>query len=473
MTQDEPGSPIEKNEKDRSRKKQLFQAIRKQMEFYFSGPNLARDRFMSKLLQENDCIDLSLFLKFNKIRAMTNDLNTLARALRKSEVIEVTDDMKIQLKKKIQQKEDPDECTIYVEHVPPDADHDWLQSIFSSFGKVDYLSIPRFHNGRCKGFAFVEFDTPETTKSVLEEFKRLGYYMPHDIPPHELLSVVVYNQEKKVDTKEGVKETCEVEKKETSQKKGSKRKIPSGESEIPEEAKKPKIESQEKSSESQDPAQGIVSGDNSENNSVDGTVEIKKKKNRKKKKKPKKIDATSAISGFQFLSKKDWKKLRNQYLNAQRQKMVLLKKHLVQNKWKNGPSTTKPKEPDATKPDFGEVSVIPGSVVKLEYQSPIIDVKAFQKELKVNPNVSYVDLKEGATVVHVRFKSGESAADFCSSSLTPASVLEGDEEREYAEVIKRNRDLKFNSKKNKERGKDKLIRKAEQTLGKHIIFDEI
>lgn len=39
----------------RKRKKQFFNAIRNQMEFYFSDANLSKDRFLKKLIAEDPC----------------------------------------------------------------------------------------------------------------------------------------------------------------------------------------------------------------------------------------------------------------------------------------------------------------------------------------------------------------------------------------------------------------------------------
>lgn len=36
-------------------KKQIYEKLQSQMEFYFSNSNLAKDRFMSKLTQEDQC----------------------------------------------------------------------------------------------------------------------------------------------------------------------------------------------------------------------------------------------------------------------------------------------------------------------------------------------------------------------------------------------------------------------------------
>lgn len=48
------------------------------------------------------------------------------------------------------------------ENLPPELTHDHLKKVFSEFGQVVYVSIPKYRNTHAiKGFAFVEFDTPE------------------------------------------------------------------------------------------------------------------------------------------------------------------------------------------------------------------------------------------------------------------------------------------------------------------------
>lgn len=39
----------------RKRKKQFYNAIRNQMEFYFGDANLSKDRFLKKLIAEDPC----------------------------------------------------------------------------------------------------------------------------------------------------------------------------------------------------------------------------------------------------------------------------------------------------------------------------------------------------------------------------------------------------------------------------------
>lgn len=60
-TSEKPETPQEhtqdteqKFKKARHRKKQIYTKIRKQLEFYFSDSNLAKDRFLSEKAKEND-----------------------------------------------------------------------------------------------------------------------------------------------------------------------------------------------------------------------------------------------------------------------------------------------------------------------------------------------------------------------------------------------------------------------------------
>jgi La-related protein 7 len=43
---------------------------------------------------------------------------------------------------------DLQECTVYVENLPPDTVHEGLKAKFLEFGPVAYVSIPKFRNSR-------------------------------------------------------------------------------------------------------------------------------------------------------------------------------------------------------------------------------------------------------------------------------------------------------------------------------------
>lgn len=119
-------------------------------------------------------VDLQVFTKCNKLQELTTDehmitTNRIAKALQGSTMLKVSEDgTKVCRVTPIQIKENVDQCTIYVQNLPPDTDHDWLISVFSKYGTVDYVSIPRYNNRKIKGFAFVEFDTPSHTQECLK-----------------------------------------------------------------------------------------------------------------------------------------------------------------------------------------------------------------------------------------------------------------------------------------------------------------
>lgn len=79
----------------------------------------------------------------------------------------------------------------------------------------------------------------------------------------------------------------------------------------------------------------------------------------------------------------------------------------------------------------------------------------------------------GSEEVFVRFASTGSANKFLSSNFNgELSLLEGEQEQQYWKKINKDRDVKYNKEKKKQRGRDKLLKKAEKELGKHIRFDD-
>ncbi|XP_065834558.1 la-related protein 7-like isoform X2 [Oscarella lobularis] len=148
-------------------------AIRQQMEFYLGDPNLRHDRFTRSEIEksEHGYVPLWLFLKFNKLRQLTNDVETICKGIRKSDHLELSEcGKKVRRKRPLEPIKDTDPQTIYVDRLPVNATHDRLRNIFSRYGVVDYISLPCHTSGRPKGFAFVEFETAEAATRALKEF---------------------------------------------------------------------------------------------------------------------------------------------------------------------------------------------------------------------------------------------------------------------------------------------------------------
>lgn len=114
-------------------------------------------------------IDIDVFLRFNKIRTLTTDVSRIAKALSSSTMLKVSEDgTKVRRVTPVVERKNIDECSVYVQRLPTETDHEWLIDFFSKYGPVVYVSIPKYKDSRkIKGFAFVEYETPAAAQKCL------------------------------------------------------------------------------------------------------------------------------------------------------------------------------------------------------------------------------------------------------------------------------------------------------------------
>ncbi|EEC04964.1 lupus La ribonucleoprotein, putative [Ixodes scapularis] len=323
----------------RRRKKKLFNGIREQMEFYFSDANLRKDRFMGELVQENEegYVDLEVFLTFHKIQGFTNDAKVIATALESSEILKLNEE-KTRVKRvtKLEYKHDVDDCTLYVERIPLNADHNWLKTAFSKHGQVLYVSLPRYrHNGKIKGFAFVEFSSPEEVDKVCQHF---GYQSTKKEGEDESapLKDCASESQQDVEQEEGLLLTCALVNlpvavltrhnkfpfKLKQAVPAKKRKLDKGDA--PKSEPRPaEAEAPEEKSTTE-----AESSDVEETKEAAASVQSTKKKKRKRKKKPRQSEAKEKQT-LLVMPKAEWKRLRNKYLALQKATMAQIKRSLL------------------------------------------------------------------------------------------------------------------------------------------------
>lgn len=140
-------------------------------------------------------MEIEEFQKFNKIKKLNCTTDDIRKAVRNSKLIETSEDgLKLCRKLPIKVKEDETLCTIYVENIKADATHETLSQIFSDFGKIAYISIPKYAHKVNKGFAFIEYETPEEANQALAFFNSIGCQIPSSKCPEELQSVRTYEE---------------------------------------------------------------------------------------------------------------------------------------------------------------------------------------------------------------------------------------------------------------------------------------
>lgn len=70
------------------------------------------------------------------------------------------------------------------EHLPPNATIEWVTNVFSEFGTVSYVSLPKFKDpNKIKGFAFVEFDEPESVVRAVKVLVAHLLVINHTVDP--------------------------------------------------------------------------------------------------------------------------------------------------------------------------------------------------------------------------------------------------------------------------------------------------
>ncbi|CAO1363892.1 unnamed protein product [Diamesa tonsa] len=519
------------------RKKQMYISLKKQMEFYLGDANLQKDRFLSKLIQEDSFIPIETFLSFNKIKQMldphgVNDPIDIVKAIANSELLELSEDNK-SVRRKVEFKpksaDEIDNCTLYVEHLPNNADQQFVENLFSKYGKVTYVSLPRYKKSKkIKQFGFVEFEAPESVEKTLNAFKKFdGVLVYSSLKPDSLLSITTFEKDVEESAEPPTKrmkiqepeETLPVSVLEETETKPLEEKIETlmvqdskeesdgtdneNETEVPEET------------EMKEEKLPIEVNDETKPKEED---EVPKKKIRKHKKKSsaQKDVQDERIFAMKIMKKKEWKKLRGTYLNLERTKAKEIKKLLREayNKRNNNktPSSShkspvaikasphisfygSPKDQDEVvekitvaevpeqRPRQQTLTFIPGAIVNIKFREPCVDFKEFKKEMRQFSYVQYVECPEGDFQSFIRCDSATSAQELASQYTSceyDTEILKEEVETQYWNKIfeARNKTGKPKGSNPSEappparrRGREKLLKKIVKSA-QHIKFDD-
>lgn len=97
-------------------------AIRKQIEFYFSDVNIAKDVFLKTKMAEDaeGFVPLDVLLTFNRLAALSKDMKVIAEALKDSDKV-VVDEVRMAIRRKdpLPESIQTEDQTIYVKPIPP------------------------------------------------------------------------------------------------------------------------------------------------------------------------------------------------------------------------------------------------------------------------------------------------------------------------------------------------------------------
>ncbi|XP_013917796.1 PREDICTED: la-related protein 7 isoform X3 [Thamnophis sirtalis] len=566
----------EREKKKRSRVKQVLSDIAKQVDFWFGDVNLHKDKFLREQIEKSrdGYVDISLLISFNKMKKLTTDRKLIARAVKSSSVVELDlEGIRIRRRQPLgDQPNDVDSRTVYVELLPKNVNHSWIERVFGKCGNVVYVSIPRYKTSKDpKGFAFVEFETKEQAEKAIEFLNN----PPEDAPrkpgmfpktvKNKVVPALPTSDSTVVEEKKKKKKKKSKTKKENSQSNTGAKDVymasstectkshrtisESSETELSEIQRHSSKKEKKKLDKTQSFSLGETrSGKRKRNRSDDGemsVVKVKKislkdnvhsakeqsagledskeisteeereigdkketslsKSKRKHKKKHKERHKMGEeVIPLRVLSKNEWMHLKREYLTLQKASMSSLKKAMTKantvplgtmetdvctaddSATRNGKCISNNDLAPAEKIHSMGPQFESGVIVKILDTDPLPGRKHIKDMLATLADVAYVDLLEGDTECHVRVKTPGDAQllinshkDLQTKNNWKLEILTGDHEQRYWQKILVDRQAKLNQPREKKRGTEKLIAKAEkmrlaktQEISKHIRFSE-
>ncbi|EHH26133.1 hypothetical protein EGK_16029, partial [Macaca mulatta] len=507
----------EVGKKKRSRVKQVLADIAKQVDFWFGDANLHKDRFLREQIEKSrdGYVDISLLVSFNKMKKLTTDGKLIARALRSSAVVELDlEGTRIRRKKPLGERpKDEDERTVYVELLPKNVNHSWIERVFGKCGNVVYISIPHYKStGDPKGFAFVEFETKEQAAKAIEflnnppeEAPRKPGIFPKTVKNKPIPALRVVEEKKKKKKKKGrMKKEDNVQAKEENMDTTNtsiskmKRSRPTSEGSDIESTEPQKQSSKKKKKRDRVEASSLPevrTGKRKRSSSEDAESlgprsKVKKiiqkdiikepseasKENRDIEISTEEEKDTGDLKDSSLLKTKRKHKKKHKERHKMGEEVIPLR---VLSKTANSEECPTQEKVNATGPQF-----VSGVIVKIISTEPLPGRKQVRDTLAAISEVLYVDLLEGDTECHARFKTPEDAqavinayTEISKKHCWKLEILSGDHEQRYWQKILVDRQAKLNQPREKKRGTEKVITKAEkirlaktQQASKHIRF---
>jgi len=159
----EPASPIEsKSMTDQERS----EAIKRQVEFYFSRQNLLQDTFLLSKMSKDHFVDISVIAEFKMIKQLTTDVDLILASIKDSDKVVIDETRKC-----IKPAANAERTTLILRNIPSSASEDSVRALLKSADVSGIVSIRADVGDNW----FVSFETAEATKIAMERVKSLKW----------------------------------------------------------------------------------------------------------------------------------------------------------------------------------------------------------------------------------------------------------------------------------------------------------
>ncbi|XP_062518673.1 la-related protein 7-like isoform X2 [Corticium candelabrum] len=446
----------------------LSSKLQKQIQFYFSDANLRHDRFLRNEISESEggYVSVETIAQFNVVKSLAKDLSVVQNAIQQCPDLELSGDgLKVRRISGLPEQRNVDEQTIFVDNLPPHADHAMVKELFETFGKVDYISLPRYLlSGKPKGFAFVEFSSNEFAANAVKAFEKGGDMALHREP--------VYSNQQKLD--EQIDCDGRANKRRRKRKRLARRNTEDSDDN---ESSAKRVALDSCNLEKLNPE---TSTDQSCMATKLPTVNINCKGDSVQQRIDKEMEGRLRvdISSFRVISKMEWLTLKQLYKKLQRKGMGQMKQQL------------RDRHPTKSEQSASTLDIGKGTIIRIEGDMEEFKPKTLKDLFASVSPVAYVDILPGAKKGYVRFCSQQGvnrAMIQWQEKNVPSpiqdllfSTVKGQEEESYIEKAIHQREERFScqSRERRKRGKDKWLSKAERVIGSgeservHTRFDD-
>jgi len=150
-------------------------AIKAQIEFYFSDSNFRKDNFLktSASQDKEGFVPIKVLLTFNKLKSLTLDESAIANACLGSTVVDVSDDkLKIKRKVPLSSEDTSRSRTLYVKGFPLNDESitiDYIKSQFHKYGTILMVRLRKDNKKAFKGSCFIEYDNEDSVATAVTD----------------------------------------------------------------------------------------------------------------------------------------------------------------------------------------------------------------------------------------------------------------------------------------------------------------
>ncbi|KAL0208466.1 hypothetical protein P9112_011053 [Eukaryota sp. TZLM1-RC] len=135
---------------------QMLEDIQRQIEYYFSSENLARDTYLKSLMDTSGFVDLDHISSFNRVKKLSRDIHYIAQAISKSQKLQLKRvgnryavGPRVMRRNLIMLREVPNECT--------------KEDVLSLFKDKSFVPLKCYLDGICW---YIKFHTVRDAQSA-------------------------------------------------------------------------------------------------------------------------------------------------------------------------------------------------------------------------------------------------------------------------------------------------------------------